>query len=83
MEIEDRGARWAESRATLPTLDLVRRAQGGDQAAIARLAARYLPRLRRWASDSSPLNSPVPPETAAVPRAPGPTVMLPFQIPFR
>ena len=47
MEPGDRA--FPEGRQTRPTLDLVRRAQGGGQAALERLAARYLARLKRAA----------------------------------
>jgi len=36
------------------SLDLLARAQAGDQAAMDALMARYLPRLRRWASGRLP-----------------------------
>ena len=36
------------------TIELLVRAQGGDAAALDRLYARYLPRLRRWASGRLP-----------------------------
>jgi RNA polymerase sigma-70 factor (ECF subfamily) len=36
------------------TLDLLRRAQGGDEEALDRLFARYLPALSRWASGRLP-----------------------------
>jgi RNA polymerase sigma-70 factor (ECF subfamily) len=36
------------------SLDLLERAKAGDQAALDRLMARYLPRLRRWASGRLP-----------------------------
>jgi len=46
-----------ESPNTLPTLDLVRKAQDGDRQALDRLAARYLPRLRRWAAGRLPAHA--------------------------
>ncbi len=46
-----------ESPETLPTLDLVRRAQDGEREALERLAARYLPRLRRWATGRLPAHA--------------------------
>jgi len=36
------------------TLDLLRRARAGDDAAVGSLLERYLPRLRRWASGRLP-----------------------------
>jgi RNA polymerase sigma factor (sigma-70 family) len=36
------------------SLDLLRRARGGDQDALDLLAAQYLPRLRRWATGRLP-----------------------------
>jgi RNA polymerase sigma-70 factor (ECF subfamily) len=45
----------AASRAALETsLELVRRARDGDELALERLCARYLPRLRRWAHGRTP-----------------------------
>ncbi len=38
----------------LVTAELLRRAKAGDSGALAALAARYLPRLRRWASGRLP-----------------------------
>ena len=38
-----------------PSLDLVRRAQRGDDAALGLLLGRYLPRMRRWAQGRLPL----------------------------
>ena len=37
-----------------PSLDLLERAKNGDREALDRLMARYLPRLRRWASGRLP-----------------------------
>lgn len=37
------------------TVDLVNRVRGGDQDALAILMARFLPRLRRWASGRMPI----------------------------
>lgn len=39
------------------TVELVRRAQAGDQAALDTVLRRYLPRLRRWARGRLPLHS--------------------------
>jgi RNA polymerase sigma-70 factor (ECF subfamily) len=36
------------------SLDLLARARAGDDEALNRLAARYLPRMRRWASGRLP-----------------------------
>jgi RNA polymerase sigma-70 factor (ECF subfamily) len=46
---EDPGPRSENS------LDLLRRAQGGDHEALDLLIARYLPRMRRWASGRLPV----------------------------
>lgn len=44
-----------EAPRTLETsLELVRKARGGDQLALEKLCARYLPRLRRWAHGRTP-----------------------------
>jgi RNA polymerase sigma factor (sigma-70 family) len=40
--------------ALLVTQELLQRARGGDRAALDALVARYLPRLRRWASGRLP-----------------------------
>jgi RNA polymerase sigma factor (sigma-70 family) len=37
-----------------PSLELVRRAQRGDEAALEQLLGRYLPRMRRWARGRLP-----------------------------
>jgi RNA polymerase sigma-70 factor (ECF subfamily) len=42
------------SDSLLVTRELLERAQGGDRAALDALLARYLPRLRRWASGRLP-----------------------------
>lgn len=39
------------------TLELVRRAQGGDSTALNRVLRRYLPRLHRWATGRLPHHS--------------------------
>lgn len=44
----------SEPLALHTTTDLLRRAKDGDRAALESLAARYLPRLRRWASGRIP-----------------------------
>lgn len=44
----------ADRMATATTIDLVRRIQSGDHEAISALCARYLPRLRRWATGRLP-----------------------------
>jgi RNA polymerase sigma-70 factor, ECF subfamily len=36
------------------SVDLIRRAQGGDSEALERLLARYMPRMQRWASGRLP-----------------------------
>jgi len=36
------------------TIELLRRARAGDEAAVARLLERYVPRLRRWATGRLP-----------------------------
>ena len=47
---EDDDAEWSEST----TLHLIGRAKQGDEQALADLLARFLPRLRRWASGRLP-----------------------------
>jgi RNA polymerase sigma-70 factor (ECF subfamily) len=44
----------AEAHRPESSLDLLQRAQGGDAAALDALIARYLPRLRRWATGRLP-----------------------------
>ncbi len=48
------GAR-IQDRLRESSLALLSRAQGGERAALEQLCARYLPRLRRWASGRLPL----------------------------
>ena len=50
VELEDDGSSRAES-----SLYLLRLAQGGDEDALDRLVARYLPRLKRWATGRLPV----------------------------
>ncbi len=50
VELDDDGASPADS-----SLHLLRQAQAGDQDALNRLVARYLPRLKRWATGRLPL----------------------------
>jgi RNA polymerase sigma factor (sigma-70 family) len=47
----------APEPALLATTELLRRAKGGDQAALDSLMARYLPRLRNWASGRLPMRA--------------------------
>jgi RNA polymerase sigma factor (sigma-70 family) len=47
----------AANDALTSTTDLLRRAKGGDRGALESLAARYLPRLRRWASGRLPMRA--------------------------
>ena len=49
-ELDDDGASEADS-----SLFLLRQAQSGNQDALNRLVARYLPRLKRWATGRLPL----------------------------
>ena len=51
MSPDDAGAECAELDATVY---LLRQAQNGDQEALNRLVARYLPRLQRWATGRLP-----------------------------
>ncbi len=50
----DSAASSPPSLDLLVTAELLRRAKAGDAGALAALAARYLPRLRRWASGRLP-----------------------------
>ena len=51
----DPGTRTSSPDALLLTVELLRRAKGGDRGALEVLTARYLPRLERWASGRLPL----------------------------
>jgi RNA polymerase sigma-70 factor (ECF subfamily) len=48
------GSRDMPERSTDSSVDLLRKAQLGDRPALEHLLARYLPRLRRWASGRLP-----------------------------
>src|SRR4051812_11694923 len=54
----DNRPEFTDCQATSPdpesSLDLLQRAQGGDLSALDVLMARYLPRIRRWASGRLP-----------------------------
>jgi RNA polymerase sigma factor (sigma-70 family) len=47
----------APGDAVMATVELLRRAKGGDQQALQSLMARYLPRLRSWASGRLPMRA--------------------------
>jgi RNA polymerase sigma-70 factor (ECF subfamily) len=47
----------AAERTVESSMDLLLRAQAGDNRAVEELCARYLPRLRRWAHGRLPLSS--------------------------
>jgi RNA polymerase sigma-70 factor (ECF subfamily) len=47
----------ATARTTESSIDLLLRAQAGDNSAVEELCARYLPRLRRWAHGRIPTSS--------------------------
>jgi DNA-directed RNA polymerase specialized sigma24 family protein len=57
MALEPRSAQKSVDAQSAPsdsTLDLLARARAGDDRALEPLFARYLPRLRRWASGRMP-----------------------------
>ena len=52
-----RSAEAATERTVESSMDLLLRAQAGDNRAVEELCARYLPRLRRWAHGRLPSSS--------------------------